>query len=105
MLAALAQPRRLEAFRELVRAGPGGLAAGALAARLATPPSTLSTHLRMLETAGLVRSRRAGRHIFYAVSFEATRAFFSFLLEDCCGGRPEICAHLRPACPQTEAAA
>jgi len=42
VLAALAHEARLEAFRILVRAGPDGLAAGQLAARLglgATPAS------------------------------------------------------------------
>ena len=36
-LAALAQPTRLEAFRLLVRSAPEGLAAGAVADRLAVP--------------------------------------------------------------------
>ncbi|MFQ3595168.1 MAG: helix-turn-helix transcriptional regulator [Sphingomonadaceae bacterium] len=99
-LSALAQPTRLAVFRALVRAGPDGLAAGELAGLVATPPSTLSSHLRLLEQAGLVLSRRMGRHIFYAASFPAARALLAFLMQDCCAGHPAICADLpAPACP------
>ncbi len=40
-LAALAQATRLEAFRQLVQAGPAGLAAGDLAERLGISPPAL----------------------------------------------------------------
>ncbi|MDR3512924.1 MAG: helix-turn-helix transcriptional regulator [Caulobacteraceae bacterium] len=93
-LSALASPSRLAAFRLLVRAGPSGLAAGALARGLAVPPSTLSTHLNLLAHAGLVTSRREGRSILYAADYEGMRALLGFLMEDCCAGAPEICAPL-----------
>jgi DNA-binding transcriptional ArsR family regulator len=98
---ALAQETRLAALRLLVPAGPNGLAAGVIAARLAVQPSTLSTHLGILERAGLVASRRAARHIFYAAQYEGLRQLIAFLMEDCCQSRPEICGGLVP----TEAAA
>ncbi len=88
---ALAQDTRLAALRLLVQAGPNGLPAGLIADRLAVQPSTLSTHLGILERAGLVESRRRQRHIFYAARYEGLRALIAFLLEDCCQGRPEIC--------------
>ncbi len=94
ILAALAQPTRLRAFRVLVEAGPNGVTAGALAQATGTPASTLSSHLTKLEHAGLVRSRRASRNIFYAVKIDAVRGFLSYLVEDCCGGRPELCGDL-----------
>lgn len=90
-LAALAHPTRLAVFRQLVVAGPGGVAAGDLSTMTATPASTLSAHLAKLEAAGLVASRRASRHIFYAVRFDAMRGLLSFLIEDCCQGRPDLC--------------
>lgn len=90
-LAALANPTRLAAFRLLIRHGPDGLAAGALAAGLGVPPSTLSAHLARLETAGLIERRRASRNLFYSVCIDRTRALLSFLLDDCCQGRPELC--------------
>ena len=93
-LAALAQESRLEVFRLLVKTGLGGLAAGEIARRLDTAPNTLSAQLLVLSNAGLVRSRREGRSILYAVDYEAVRDLMIFLTEDCCGGRAEICAPL-----------
>lgn len=91
-LAALAQEHRLAVFRLLVREGPSGLPAGTIAARVGVPPSTLSHHLAHLERAGLLRSWRIDRRIFYAVDVEGTRRLVAFLTDDCCQGHPEICA-------------
>ena len=44
--------------------------------------------------AGLVSSRREGRSIIYAAGYGRMRELIAFLLEDCCGGNPEICAPL-----------
>ena len=92
-LAALAQEHRLRAFRLLVREGPGGLPAGQIAARLGVPASTMSSHLAQLERAGLLRSRRDQRRILYSVALDGIRDLLGFLIEDCCGGRPELCGY------------
>lgn len=102
-LSALAQPARLAAFRILVQAGPDGLAAGELAAAAGVAPSTLSAQLAVLSSAGLVRSRREGRSIIYAAVFDAMAELLTFLMEDCCAGRAEVClpvgrAVVRAAC-------
>lgn len=89
--AALSQPTRLAVFRALVQAGPDGVAAGALADLVAVPASTLSSHLKLLEQAGLVTSRRVSRNIFYAARYDTARALIAFLMEDCCAGHPAIC--------------
>ncbi len=81
-------------FRLLVKAGPDGMPAGEIAQRLKVPPSSLSTNLMLLSTAGLVASRRDGRSIIYRVDFDAMRGLLSFLIADCCNGSPEICAPL-----------
>jgi ArsR family transcriptional regulator, arsenate/arsenite/antimonite-responsive transcriptional repressor len=91
---ALAQDSRLEAFRLLVRAGEEGLPAGEIARALSIPHNTLSSHLSILANAGLVTSRRDGRSIIYRIDFDGTRALLAFLMEDCCQGRPDICAPL-----------
>ena len=93
-LSAIAQDARLEVFRLLVTAGPEGLAAGEIARRLAIAANTLSAQLLVLANAGLVRARRDGRSIIYAVNFEAMRDLLVFLTKDCCGGRAEMCAPL-----------
>jgi DNA-binding transcriptional ArsR family regulator len=92
-LGALAQEHRLAVFRLLVREGPSGLSAGDISARVAVAPSTLSHHLGQLERAGLLRSWRAQRRIFYAIDVEGTRRLLAFLSEDCCQGRPDICGY------------
>jgi DNA-binding transcriptional ArsR family regulator len=93
-LAALAQDSRLKVFRLVVRAGPSGMAAGDIARSLRVPHNTMSSHLAILSRARLVASRKEGRSVIYAVDLEGTRALLSFLLEDCCRGRPELCAPL-----------
>lgn len=90
-LAALSQGTRLAAFRLLLRAGPKGLAAGAIARELGTPAATLSFHLARLSAAGLVDARRDSRSIVYAARFDRMRALLGFLTEECCSGRPELC--------------
>jgi DNA-binding transcriptional ArsR family regulator len=93
-LSALAHDARLEVFRLLVKAGPDGLAAGEIARVLNTASNTLSAQLLILSNAGLIRARRDGRSIIYAVDFDAMSGLLVFLTEDCCGGRPEVCAPL-----------
>ncbi len=90
-MSALAQETRLAIFRALVEAGPDGMAAGAIAERLALPPATLSFHVAQLDRAGIVVSRRAGRSILYAAHFPAMQALIGALTESCCAGNPEAC--------------
>jgi DNA-binding transcriptional ArsR family regulator len=90
-LSALAQHSRLEVFRRLVRVGPGGMAAGEIADALDVPANTMSAHLAILVRAGLVASRRDGRSIIYRADFDGMGALMTFLMEDCCQGRPELC--------------
>ncbi len=85
-LAALAHETRLDVFRALVQAAPGGLPAGALADRLAVPAATLSFHLKELKSAGVVGCRREGRSLIYSPDFGAMNALVGFLTENCCGG-------------------
>jgi len=93
-LAALGQETRLDIFRLLVRAGVDGIAAGEIAQRLGTVQNTTSAHLRQLETAGLVRSRREGRSIRYFVEMTGFRDLLAYLMEDCCNGSPDLCRPL-----------
>jgi ArsR family transcriptional regulator len=93
-LSALAHEGRLSAFRLLIKAGPEGMAAGDIAARLKMPPSSLSTNLTLLAHAGLVSSRRDGRSIIYRADYRAMHDLLGFLIEDCCSGSSEICIPL-----------
>lgn len=102
-LAALAQPTRLDVFRLLVKREPGGFPAGEIAKSLAVPQNTMSAHLAVLARAGLVTARRIGRSIVYRADLAHFQAVMAFLVNDCCDGRPEICAPLiesiTPCCP------
>lgn len=93
-LSSLAQPTRLEVFRMLVRHEPDGLPAGEIARRLDVPHNTMSTHLGILSRAGLISSERQSRSIIYRVQLTAVRTLVVYLLRDCCGGKPELCAPL-----------
>jgi len=93
-LSALAHGGRLSVFRLLVKAGPGGMAAGAIARKLGTQPNTMSAQLLVLSNCGLIRARREGRSIIYGADFERMSDLLQFLTKDCCGGRPEICGPL-----------
>ena len=93
-LAALAHRGRLDVFRRLVRAGPEGMAAGEIARVTDSLPNTLSANLALLASAGLVTSRRDGRSIIYSAAYDRMRELLGFLVDDCCGGKPEICAPL-----------
>jgi DNA-binding transcriptional ArsR family regulator len=90
-LSALANEHRLRIFRTLVAIGPTGLRAGALAERLGIGATSLSFHLKELDRAGLLIATRQGRNIVYAVRIDGVRDLLTFLTEDCCQGRPELC--------------
>ena len=102
-LAALAQSTRLEVFRLLAKHEPDGIAAGDIARMLAVPQNTMSAHLSILTRAGLVSSQRHSRSIVYRVNLDCFQRVALFLLKDCCGGGPEVCApliaSLSPCCP------
>ena len=105
-LAALAQPTRLEVFRLLVKQEPKGLPAGDIAQELAVPHNTMSSHLSILARATLVSSERHGRSIVYRANLATLQSMTLFLLQDCCGGEPALCASLiesiTPCCPPKE---
>ena len=85
-LAALGHESRLRAFRRLVEAGPDGMPVGELREALALPAATLSAHLNVLRSAGLVTDQREGRVIRVRASFERMNALLAYLTENCCAG-------------------
>lgn len=83
-LGALAQESRLAVFRLLIKRGPDGYSPGDLIEKLGIPAPTLSFHLRELQRAKLIGSRREGRFLYYSASFERMRGLIDFLTEKCC---------------------
>lgn len=93
-LAALGQETRLDVFRLLVKAGQEGMTAGTVSEHLDVRPNTLSTHLGVLSRSGLITAERDGRSIVYRAELESMQELVTYLLQDCCGGKPELCGPL-----------
>lgn len=89
--AALSQSTRLDVFRLLVKAGEEGMLAGDISNMLDVKQNTMSANLSILTQSGLIRYERQGRGIRYFADMDGMRGLLAFLMEDCCGGRPELC--------------
>src|SRR3546814_18813320 len=72
-LTALGHPGRLAVFRLLARRAPGGVRPSEIAEALGLKPNTLSVHVTTLARAGLVRSERSGKSVFYRIRSEERR--------------------------------
>ena len=97
--AALASAPRLAVLNRLVRAGPAGMTAGALAEAIGASPSRMSFHLSTLAEAGLIEGKRQARQILYRARFRALGDLARYLLHDCCADHPEVLACCGPARP------
>lgn len=86
MLSGLAQESRLSLFRLLVQQGPEGMSAGDISSALGVAPTLLSFHLKELSHAGLIKSRKEGRFIYYSPDFKAMNSLLGYLTENCCAG-------------------
>jgi DNA-binding transcriptional ArsR family regulator len=75
---ALADPTRLRILHFL---GDREQAAGAIARALAMSPSAVSHQLAFLHGSRILRRRRAGRSVFYALDDDHVRALFAQGLE------------------------
>ncbi|MDR6267098.1 DNA-binding transcriptional ArsR family regulator [Roseobacter sp. N2S] len=89
--AALSQSTRLDVFRLLIKAGDAGMSAGDIGDTLGVRQNTMSANLGVLARSGLIRNEREGRSIRYFADMDGMRGLLAFLMEDCCGGRPELC--------------
>lgn len=90
--AALGSEHRLSVLRVLVRAGPEGLSIGELGVRAGVTGSTLTHHVKILASAGLVKQEKKGRSIICAaVAFDEVRSLSEFLLTECCADSAAPC--------------
>ena len=90
VLSALSQETRLHIIRYLISKGTEGAAAGEIAEAMSIISSKASFHLANLEHAGLVTSERQSRKIIYRTNLDVIGQAMSFILNDCCGGHPDI---------------
>jgi len=91
---ALAQETRMAIFRLLVSEEPHGLRVTEISRRLNIVPSTLSGHLGVLKRAGLLKSTRRQREIYYAANLDTMGDLVRFMLENCCNGQVENCGEI-----------
>lgn len=95
-LSALAHETRLDLIRLLTPQGADGMAAGQIAETLGIAAPRLSFHLSALEQAGLLRSRKVARNVFYSVDAGGIGATIGYVLNHCCCDHPEVraaCSH------------
>jgi ArsR family transcriptional regulator len=102
---ALGHEHRLAVYRLLVEAGPDGLSAGAIAAALGLPPSSLTFHTQALLRASLITQRRESRLLMYAADFAAMSALVGYLTENCCAGAKPCAAASKPGAPNSKRSA
>lgn len=100
-LTALANEIRLKIFKTLIASE--GMAAGELGAAMDMAPSSLSFHLKDLRFAGLLERHRDGRRIIYRANIDVLNGLLGFLVDDCCGGRPDLCMRIVPHATESEA--
>jgi len=67
------------------------MSAGQISETLGVRQNTMSANLAILVRAGLIRNTREGRSIRYFAQMDGIRGLLAFLMEDCCGGRPDLC--------------
>jgi ArsR family transcriptional regulator, arsenate/arsenite/antimonite-responsive transcriptional repressor len=89
-LGALAHAHRLQVFRALVVAGPGGMTPSVMSEGSGIAPTSLSFHLKELMNAGMVTQERQGRNLVYRASFDHMNGLLAYLTENCCQG--DACA-------------
>lgn len=66
MLSALANLSRVKTLRALAVAGKDGLPSGAIAGLVGLPRNLMSSHLAIMQKAGLIEGRKEGRSIIYS---------------------------------------
>jgi DNA-binding transcriptional ArsR family regulator len=84
-LKSLANPVRLRILCLLVQ---GESPVGDIAEKLAARQSLISQHLALLRKDGLVRPRRDGQTIYYALADERARKLIDVLYESFCPAKP-----------------
>jgi len=98
VLAALAQPTRLQILARVADAGSKGLAAGEIARSIRCPASTLSFHLKELSRTGILEARPRGRFIIYGLqrgALEELARYIGGLAGTSAGSKPRKAAAAR----------
>lgn len=88
----LGHPTRLAVYKQLVKSGTKGRAVGSVQTELGIPGSTLSHHLKGLESGGLISQRREGRTLYCVAKYEQLDSLIAFLQQECCVDEHDKCS-------------
>ncbi|MET3762752.1 metalloregulator ArsR/SmtB family transcription factor [Sphingomonas sp. UYEF23] len=80
VMSALAQSSRWRVFELLLSATDKGLLQGEIAAALGVSKNLLSSHLKIMQAAGLVSSERNGREITYRATPQSAHVMATDIL-------------------------
>ncbi|HBF48448.1 ArsR/SmtB family transcription factor [Shewanella frigidimarina] len=80
----LGHPTRLAVYKQVMKAGPKGVAVGKLGDNIGIPNSTLSHHISSMITAGLITQHREGRVLYCIANYEMREKVLNFLQQECC---------------------
>ena len=94
-LRALTEPARLEVLRVLLVHGPGDI--GEIANHLPQDRSVISRHLRTLQEAGIVSSRREGRRVVFQLEGAGLMGQLDGILSEARSLAPLCCPPAAPA--------
>ena len=83
-LNALGNPTRLQIYRLLVRAGSEGMSVGRIQEVLAVPASTLSHHLKLLDSVELITREKQGTTLICLARYDIMDTVIGFLADECC---------------------
>lgn len=97
---ALADPTRRQILQDL---GDGELAAGEIASRFPISGPSISRHLTVLKSAGLVLERREANRIYYSLVEERLAVSVGTFLSAVCPGQV-VMRHQRKRAPMRKAA-
>lgn len=87
-MAELGHERRLAIYKLLVKAGPTGLSVGEIGKKLKIPGSTLSHHLRRLNSVKLIHQKQEKQTIYCHATYQQLNALMAFLTKSCCQDSP-----------------
>ena len=79
---ALADPRRYQILKEVGNCSGTSVACTKMLDRFSICPSTMSHHMKELETAGLIRSEKDGKFVHYTLQAPVLRAYLDQLKSD-----------------------
>tara|TARA_R110000868_G_scaffold380784_1_gene646865 strand:+ start:40475 stop:40777 length:303 start_codon:yes stop_codon:yes gene_type:complete len=84
IFAELGHPARLAIVKELVKVGADGLNTGLIGKKLDMPNSTLTHHIRRLESVGVVEREQVAQCLVCRMNVSILKSLSNYLLDACC---------------------